>query len=73
MARILGFALIASAVVVAVVALMRRRRVSVIEYDVYQPYSDSERDFELPGDGDDDAFAYPPPEGYPYSRTRTYN
>ncbi len=60
MARILIFALIASAVVCGVAALMRRRSASGLDYDVYPPYPDSELDYDAAYAEEEDEYATPP-------------
>ncbi|MGH2608367.1 MAG: hypothetical protein ACRDHF_04695 [Tepidiformaceae bacterium] len=72
MARILVFALIASAAVVVIAAFMRRRSASVVEYEVYPPYPDSELDFDAAYAEEDDGFVAPR-EDYPPFPARTYN
>ena len=69
-ARILIFALIASAVVCAVAVFMRRRSTSGLDYDVYPPYPDPELDYDAAYAEEEDGVA--PREDYP-PFVRTYN
>ncbi|MEX0782066.1 MAG: hypothetical protein WD557_05405 [Dehalococcoidia bacterium] len=73
MARIILFALIASAAVGALAVFLRRRSAPVLDYEIYPPFGDFDSDFDGQTPLDEDGFLAPREDAYPHLGARTYN